>query len=67
MAATTLAKIMIDMPLPMPRWVMSSASHMTKAVPAVRISTMKTARQIESWGSGRRLEPRRPAPPLWKT
>ena len=43
MAATTLAKIRIDMPWPMPRWVMSSASHMTKAVPAVRISTMNSA------------------------
>ena len=43
MAATTLAKIRIDMPWPMPRWVISSASHMTMAVPAVRISTMKRA------------------------
>ena len=33
----------IDIPWPMPRWVMSSASHMTKAVPAVRQSTMKAA------------------------
>ena len=38
--ATTLAKIRIDMPWPMPRWVISSASHMTNAVPAVRMSTM---------------------------
>jgi len=30
------------MPWPMPRWVMSSASHMTKAVPAVRQRTMNT-------------------------
>ena len=30
------------MPWPTPRWVMSSASHMTKAVPAVMQSTMKT-------------------------
>ena len=29
------------MPWPMPRWVISSASHMTKAVPAVMIATMK--------------------------
>ena len=43
MAATTLAKIRIDIPCPMPRWVMSSASHMTKAVPAVRHMTMKAA------------------------
>ena len=45
--ATTLAKMRMDMPWPMPRWVMSSASHMTKAVPAVRVMTMKAARQIE--------------------
>ena len=43
MAATTLAKIRMDIPCPMPRWVMSSASHMTNAVPAVRIRTMKAA------------------------
>ncbi len=42
--ATTLAKMMIDIPLPMPRWVMSSPSHMTKAVPAVRVRQMKPAR-----------------------
>ena len=40
---TTDAKIRIDMPLPMPRWVMSSASHMTTAVPAVHVSTMSAA------------------------
>ena len=41
---TTDAKIRIDMPLPMPRWVMSSPSHMTIAVPAVHVSTMSAAR-----------------------
>ncbi len=30
------------MPLPMPRWVMSSASHMTTAVPAVNTRMMKS-------------------------
>ena len=50
MAATTLAKIRIDMPWPMPRWVISSASHMTKAVPAVRIRTMKAARAKLNFG-----------------
>jgi hypothetical protein len=38
MPATTLAKMSRLMPWPMPRWVMSSASHMTKAVPAVMIA-----------------------------
>jgi hypothetical protein len=44
MAATTLAKIRMDIPCPMPRWVMSSASHMTKAVPAVEVPS-----RAESW------------------
>ncbi len=30
-----LTKMISDMPLPMPRWVMSSPSHMMTAVPAV--------------------------------
>ncbi len=47
MPATTLAKIRIDIPCPIPRWVISSASHITKAVPAVKVSTMKAPRQIE--------------------
>ena len=41
---TTDAKIRIDIPLPMPRWVMSSPSHITMAVPAVQTSTMSAAR-----------------------
>ena len=36
----TLVKIRIDIPLPIPRCVMSSPSHMIMAVPAVRVSTM---------------------------
>ena len=32
------------MPLPIPRWVMSSPSHMTTAVPAVQVSTINAAR-----------------------
>ncbi len=47
MPATTLAKIRMDIPWPMPRWVISSASHITKAVPAVRVITMNAARQME--------------------
>jgi hypothetical protein len=35
-------KISSDMPLPMPRSVISSASHMIRPVPAVRVSTMMT-------------------------
>ena len=40
---TTDAKIRIDMPLPMPRWVMSSPSHITSAVPAVHVRTISAA------------------------
>ena len=36
----TWVKIMSDMPLPMPRSVMSSPSHMMTAVPAVIVTTM---------------------------
>ena len=38
--ATTWVKISSDMPLPMPRSVMSSPSHMITAVPAVMVTTM---------------------------
>ncbi len=36
------AMISSDMPLPMPRWVISSPSHMIRAVPAVIVMTMIT-------------------------
>ncbi len=36
----TWVKIRIDMPLPIPRSVMSSPSHMITAVPAVIVTTM---------------------------
>ena len=38
---TTEAKISSDMPLPMPRWVMSSPIHISSAVPTVRVSTTR--------------------------
>lgn len=38
--ATTWVKIRMDMPLPTPRSVMSSPSHMITAVPAVMVTTM---------------------------
>ena len=37
------------MPLPTPRWVISSPSHMTSAVPAVIVSTMSA-----TFGAGER-------------
>jgi hypothetical protein len=36
----TLTKIRTDIPLPIPRWVMSSPIHMINAVPVVSTSTM---------------------------
>ena len=40
---TTDVKIRIDMPLPMPRWVISSPSHITSAVPAVHVRMIRPA------------------------
>ena len=39
-----LVKMMIDMPLPIPRAVMSSPIHMTTTAPAVSVTTMITPR-----------------------
>jgi len=39
--ATMLAKMSSEMPLPTPRWVTSSPSHMTMVVPAVSEITMR--------------------------
>jgi len=41
---TIAEKIRIDMPLPIPRAVISSPSHMIRAVPAVRVSTARANR-----------------------
>ena len=47
------AKIISEMPLPMPRWVISSPSHMTSTQPAVRHMTMrKTLAAPKSSNSG---------------
>ena len=45
--ATMLAKISSDMPLPMPRWVMSSPIHMMSAVPAISVITMTASVKLE--------------------
>ena len=64
--ATTFAKIRIDIPCPMPRWVMSSASHITNAVPAVRQSTMKAASGTVNFGMRSMVVPSRPESWPWK-
>ena len=38
-----LTKMSSDMPFPMPRWVMSSPSHITNEVPAVIVMMMSRA------------------------
>ena len=38
------AKMMSDIPLPIPRWVINSPSHITKAVPAVIVRTIRATR-----------------------
>ena len=69
MPATTLEKIRIDIPFPMPRWVISSPSHMTKHVPVVSVRTMKAAFQYVKFGIRLMLElsdPRMLDAPWWK-
>ena len=68
---TTEAKMSSDMPLPMPRWLISSPIHMSRAMPAVRVKTTMITRNGVNSGrtSMPRLlppPPRRPPPPLWK-
>ena len=46
--ATTWVKMRIDMPLPMPRSVMSSPSHMMTAVPETIVSTISRYSPMES-------------------
>ena len=47
---TMLTKMMSDMPLPIPRWVISSPIHMMKAVPATSVNTtMMSVRTSGTW------------------
>ena len=39
-----LAKIISEMPLPMPRWVISSPNHISNTQPAVRVVTITNTR-----------------------
>ena len=47
---TTEAKMMSDMPLPMPRWVIVSPIHISSAVPAVSVDTMSSTRNTPKFG-----------------
>ena len=62
------------MPLPMPRWVISSPSHMTSAVPAVHVRMIRPAlNAVKLWmstvpaGSCVNDWPSRPPLPLFNT
>ena len=48
--AMTCVKIMTDMPLPMPRSVMSSPIHMITAVPATMVITIVAMRKTDAPG-----------------
>ena len=48
--ATMEVKMSSDMPLPMPRSVMSSPNHMMRPVPAVMVMTMSRRATTESLG-----------------
>ena len=39
-----LAKIISEMPLPIPRWVISSPNHISRTQPAVRVVTITNTR-----------------------
>ena len=43
------AKMMREMPLPTPRSVICSPSHMTKAVPVVSVSTVRSRNPHPGW------------------
>ncbi len=44
------AKIISDMPLPIPRWVISSPIHMTSIVPAVRVIAIRKTLPMLKFG-----------------
>ena len=44
------AKIISEMPLPMPRWVISSPSHISRTQPAVRQTTISTTLPSAKFG-----------------
>ena len=55
MRATMPAKMISEMPLPMPRSVICSPSHMMKAVPAVSVITVSSRKPQPFTSSGTTL------------
>ncbi len=65
----TAAKMISDMPLPMPRWVMSSPIHISSTAPAVRLPAQSRMRgRVKLPGPNRSMpctpEAKKPPPPL---
>ena len=68
---TTEAKMINDIPLPIPFWLINSPIHMSKAVPAVRVRTTSATRGAVNLGRRSSWVPLlgplpNPPPPLWK-
>ncbi len=55
--AMMLAKMMSDMPLPTPRWVMTSPSHMMIMAPASMVTTTMTSMSHSGAGMPVKLMP----------
>ena len=51
------AKMMSDMPLPIPRWVMSSPIHMMSMEPAVSVPTTMMSKMISGASAFAKLMP----------
>ena len=64
--ATTFEKMSKLIPWPIPRWVISSASHITKPVPAVMMMTMKRPSQKLNLGIKSMLKPSKAWSWPWK-
>ena len=54
------AKISSDMPLPMPRCVISSPIHISRVAPAVSVTMISTTLRTDTWISA----PLPPLPPI---
>src|ERR1700744_981763 len=62
MTAMTWVKIMTDMPLPMPRSVLSSPIHITTAVPAPIVMTIVAMRKTDASGMTDTVQPGKSVP-----
>jgi len=56
--AMMFAKMISDMPLPIPRWVMSSPIHMISMAPAVSVPTIMRSKMISGAPAPLKLMPK---------